>query len=379
MRGKSWAIPAAVSLFCFLSGCGSQTENNRPSLAAINAWGDSLTAGHEGYFDLGEYPADLSAMLLQPDLANNFGVGGQTSTQIGVRVGAIPTEATVSGGSIPESGPVGVTFLVGYEPVTSQGPSNGVTGTILGVHGTVTYTTNGLVFTRDKPGDAVSAPNPAAFTVDDPYIGGYTHVFWECRNNYGNSQQCQSDLQKQIAFIKSDPFLVLGVINENTPGEWIGGSGYTTLTNLNAALAAAYGAHYLDIRKVLVDSYSPSLVTDISDYNHDEPPTSLRAEFGHGTLVSPVGPFDTTMTFSMSSGAHLVPGLIATVDSGGNAENVFISAVAGSTVTAVRNQGGNDTAHPADASVQLSDPIHLNAQGYQIVAQAIQNWIERQH
>ena len=76
---------------------------------------------------------------------------------------------------------------------------------------------------------------------------------------------------------KGMDYVVLSLINNNTQIEWIGGDSYPFLQRDNAELAAAYGSHYLDVWKVLVDSYDPTLVTDVSDHKHGEVPTSLRA------------------------------------------------------------------------------------------------------
>ncbi len=82
----------------------------------------------------------------------------------------------------------------------------------------------------------------------------------------------------------------------NVASEWKKGDAYPGLLSLNSALASTYGAHYIDIRSALVSSYNPSLATDVSDYNHDETPTSLRAINATGTLVNAIGVSDATFT-----------------------------------------------------------------------------------
>jgi hypothetical protein len=118
----------------------ADTEDYTPAEASLTmtvssfgvaAWGDSLTVGDLGSIDRGSYPRDLQELIVLPVV--NLGVNGQTSTQIGVREGEIPVNVTVTGGTIPASGGVRISFPNGYEPVTTGGPANGVTGTILGV------------------------------------------------------------------------------------------------------------------------------------------------------------------------------------------------------------------------------------------------------
>jgi hypothetical protein len=304
----------------------------------------------------------------------NLGVSGQTSTQIGVREGGIPVYVTVAGGSIPATGGVSVTFPTGYEPVTSGGPAGGVTGTILGVHGTVTLASGTYTFTPTASGSAVSAPGSPQFVVDTPYAG-YLPVFWEGRNNPFAVSQVLSDIAAQVATVPSkQDYLVMSIINTSTSSEWIGGSSYLAIISLNNQLANTYGSHYLDIRHVLVSSYDPAQITDVSDYQHDDVPTSLHAAAGSGTLSDSIGLTDTSFAVNLTTGS-LVAGFILTIDTGENAENVKITDVSGSTVTVVRNYGGLNTSHAAGAPVTETDAIHLNAQGYQVVANAVAQYL----
>lgn len=339
----------------------------------IAAWGDSLTVGNEGTTDRGIYPTDLASMLLLP--VENLGVSGQQSTQIGVREGGVPTNVTVAGGIIPASGGVIVTFVPSaYTPVTEGGPFAGVGGTILGVHGVVTLSNGVYTFTPSTPGSPVSAPGNPAFVVDRPYAS-YLPIFWEGRNNIQEGAQILSDLAAQVASVPSgQTYLILSIPNANSPAEWIGGADYKEILSTNNQLANLYGSHYLDIRHLLVESYDPGLITDVSDYSHDVIPTSLRAIRGTATLADAIGPTDTTLTLSSVTGA-LGADEILTIDSGANAENVEIAAVNGNTVTVVRNYGGLNTSHAAGVPVTQTDYIHLNAQGYQIVANAVAQFL----
>jgi lysophospholipase L1-like esterase len=368
-RGTCILFTAALMVGCGASNTPQQGSlpPSQPAASPLVAWGDSLTAGGEGITDTGAYPTDLATLISQTVV--NQGVGGNTSTQIGVREGAIPTNATVAGSVIPASGGVAVTFPTGYEPVTNQGPQAGTPGTLLGVHGTVTYTPSAYIFTRDASGSSIAAMAPSPFVVDTPYAS-YFPVFWEGRNNFPDASQVESDLAAQTAGVKTASYIVMGVINMNVPWEWKGNPGYSAITTLNNSLSSSYGSKYIDIRETLASSYNPALVTDVSDFNHDEPPTSLRAINGTGTLTSAIGPADTVLTITMTTG-NLGPGSILTIDTGSNAENVSVASVSGNTATVIRNYGGNDVAHAAGAAVVETDAIHLNAAGYAVVAKAV--------
>jgi lysophospholipase L1-like esterase len=62
---------------------------------------------------------------------------------------------------------------------------------------------------------------------------------------------------------------------------------------------------------------------------------------------------------------------ILTIDTGANAENVQITAYSGNTATVTRAFGGNNTSHAAGVAVTETDNVHLNAAGYQLVADAV--------
>ena len=338
----------------------------------IASWGDSATAGEDGSIGEGAYPADLQQLIALPVV--NLGVRDQTSTQIGVREGGVATTVSVVGGFIPSTGSVQVTFPAAYQPINATGPTNGVAGSILGVHGVVTIPAEVCIFTRTEPGSSVSAPGTPTFVADTPYAS-YLPVFWEGRNNLSAPQQVMSDIAAQVATVPSgQTYLVMSLINYNVRTEWAGQPTYNDIVALNNQLANVYGSHYLDIREVLVSHYDPALITDVSDYQHDEVPTSLRAIFRDATLTNAIGPTDTSLvlnvTFDSSSLDHIL-----TIDTGANAENVEITAVDGNTVTVVRNFGGLNTAHAAGAPVVETDEIHLNGQGYQVVAEAVAQFL----
>jgi len=338
----------------------------------VAAWGDSLTVGDQGNIDQGSFPTELAELITLPVV--NEAVNANTTTTIGIREGGIPTYATVTDGSIPATGSVDVTFPDGWAPVTSRGPAGGVGGTILGVHGVVTYDAGTYIFTRATPGSAVTAPGSPQFVVDTPYAA-WIPIFWEGRNDSFDDSWIESDIAAQVAFVPpGQTYLVLSDINGNDPNEWAGGPWYTDIVSLDNQLGSIYGSHYLDIRKLLVNSYDPSQATDVADFNHDEPPTSLRAIFTTATLANAIGPTDTVLTvenatFSIQNDAVL------TIGSGQNAENAYVVSVSGDTVTVERDLGGVNSAHEAGTPLSETDPLHLNTKGYQIVANAVAKFL----
>src|SRR5579871_809087 len=269
-RDKTFLPSMAGIVFwaVFIGGCssGQHTQTPPPQPAgSIVCWGDSMTAGGEGVIDQGQYPFMLQQQVGQ--IVVNEGIGGQTSTQIGVRQGGIPTYVTVAGGMIPAYGQGGVTitFKPGYEPLTS--PNGVVQGSILGVKGNLTLSNllpNGtFTFTRTSPGNApVAAPGTPQYIPYQPNTSDIP-IFWEGRNNIlqttvgpWGAQQVLSDIAAQVAAVPAGKsYLVLSILNENYSAERSGGFFYENVIEFNNSLSKIYGSHYLDIRSLLVNAY----------------------------------------------------------------------------------------------------------------------------
>jgi len=386
--GTVFKSPGAQTLSALFTPADMQDYNAAQASLSLNAtsfgvvaWGDSMTQGEEGTVDAGDFPTELGKLLILPVV--NMGIDGQTSTEIAVREGGVATYATVENGMIPASGGVTVTFPSGYGPVTNGGPAAGTAGTILGVHGTVTYDAKDTIYTF-TPSTAlaspVSAPGSPQFVVDTPYAN-WLPVIWAGRDNYSDTTQILSDVAAMVATIPpGQNYLVLSLTPISGPYEWPGSPSYEILVADNTQLSAVYGTHYLDVWQLLVNSYDPSLVTDVSDYQHYDVPTSLHAIDFITQLASAIGPTDTTLTLTQPCARSCVYGVtnqVLTIDPGTpNAENVFgVAMVTGNTMQVTRNMAGVDTAHPAGAKVIIFDPEHLNAQGEQVVANAVAQYL----
>jgi lysophospholipase L1-like esterase len=354
--------------------------NQSSILQAYTAWGDSLTQGGQGYVTNGEYPADLQQMLGPVSLVMNEGLSGETSPEIGVREGGIQTTVTVSGGTIPASGPVAVTFPANYAPVI--GPGSSVTGTIAGVHGTVAYSATdaaaGPLFIRLADGDAVPVPGAVPFVVDPTYVSsGFVPIFWEGENDSRNTaasiQATVSNVSAQVTWAHSASYLVMGVINTHLGGQAKGQSGYQGFITLNDLFAQTFPNNFVDIRSVLVSNYDPTNAIDVTDYNDDLPPTSLAAIQGAATLASDIDASTTTVVVNVTAGV-LVNNDMLNIGTGADAESMRITSVSGNTVTVTRGAGGSQEAHPAGSAVTCTDTVHLNGKGYSIVANTVHQW-----
>jgi lysophospholipase L1-like esterase len=335
----------------------------------VVCWGDSLT----GKLRPDGYPGILGTLISLPVVSE--AVGGQTSTEIGVRQGGVHTNVTVKGGTIPADASVGVTFPQGYQPVTSLGPAEGVSGSIAGVHGLITLSDQGLIFTRGQAGEAIAVPQPVPFLVDKP-DALYLPIFWEGHNSLRFTSPVLSDLAAQVASLADgQDYVVLAVINADIEQEWKGEPGYQWIQTLNQQLANIYGSHFIDVRADLVNAYNAASIVDVSDFNHDEVPTSLRKVKGWGTLANAIDAAATSITLNLTVGS-LKAGNILTIDTGSNAENVEVFSFSGSTVTVIRHTGGVAAPHAAGAPVVLVDQLHLSAQGYGLVARDVAAYLD---
>lgn len=252
----------------------------------IGCWGDSLTAGAGG--SGGGYPTVLASLLGASTY--NGGIGGQTSIQIAARQGGAPALVTVSGNTIPTSGPVAVTAISTNLVANSGNPAGSITGTLAGVAGTLTSDGSAaFTFTRASGGSAVTCPPNTPFVATNG-LGHQAHmqILWLGRNNYSSGTQVQSDIASCVTYLKTlqKHFLVLSVLNSS--GEISGSSNYNQVAALNTALSTAYGGRYIDIRAYLIQhGLSDAGITptsqDVLDIANDVIPTSLRVDSTHLT------------------------------------------------------------------------------------------------
>lgn len=106
-------------------------------------------------------------------------------------------------------------------------------------------------------------------------------IIWAGRNNYPNTATVIADVAAMVASLGHERFLVLSVLNGEYGNEYAGQSGYTQIATINAALSAAYGARYVNVRAALVAAYNAGLPQDVTDHGRDIVPSSLRSDNIH--------------------------------------------------------------------------------------------------
>ena len=217
------------------------------------AFGDSLTAGAGGTG--GGFPTLLAAALGRTVI--NKGIGGEYSTEIAPRQGAVPLQLTFTGNQIIAG--TAATALASWPANTFPVVSNGstITGTAAGVPMTLTITAvdsnnraTAATYTRTTAGSVVAAPPNTPFIADDAVTyQSWTQILQWGRNNYTNPTQVKSDIANAILWMKpyAKRYLIGGILLAVTE---LGTSNQTILNQLNADLAALYGSRFVDINAV---------------------------------------------------------------------------------------------------------------------------------
>ena len=224
------------------------------------------------------YPEQLQSLTGRTVF--NGGVSGQTSDQIAARQGGSPALLTMPNNTLPASGSVEITDQSTF-PVSADGPGP-ITGSVQGIRGTLIYQAGAnprLGFTREASGSETTIPPQTAFIPDTFGRESQINVFWMGQNNFYAPSQVQADIANCVAFVSTQKFIVLSILNAENEG--VGTTAYNTITQLNSQLAQAYPNNYIDIRKILVNAYDPSNAQDVRDYNNDTPPASLRNDNEH--------------------------------------------------------------------------------------------------
>ena len=138
----------------------------------------------------------------------------------------------------------------------------------------------------DGSGIAQTSGQVAARLVSNSATRNWVSVIWCGHNNFrlGTSAQVRGDIAFMVQTLHAagnSHFVILSLLNEDTPGWRKGEPNYTAIMQLNADLAATYAGNYLDVRSALIARYNPALPQDVIDHNNDVVPSSLRYDEAH--------------------------------------------------------------------------------------------------
>lgn len=277
---------------------------------AIAAIGDSLT---ERYHNIGgqSWTDVLESELGIPVM--NLGKSGQSTTEIAVRVGAIPFLATVAGNVIPASGAAGLTA---YSPTSfwRDTIANEYRGSLAGVPGVLRQNIGSPVtfhFIRDEAGDPAPCPPNTRFIPEQAKYLKWTPIIWMGRNNIGDGHIdiAKSDIDATVEALpfpeSAKRFLVLSTLNASA--EPSGTTGYTRVMALNAYLEDKYGDFYVDVRVWLRDNALAAMgltptAADTTAIAEDRIPPQLMQDNLHITEAASLALGDYLVTVINSRG-----------------------------------------------------------------------------
>lgn len=356
-----------------------------------DAYGDSITFGSQDGTNI-RWPGLAALGLGHP--VNNWGISGQTSGSIAVRMNAYAggsQQTFASGFTIPTSGTVGVSFQSGYNPaqfvlgqvgtLASNVPITFVVnGTVYS--GTVLYSNgdNGTFTPSNYPASPVTVPSGAPFQVStgNQMIGCVTIDMGQ--NNYSNATQVEADITAsvQAAILHTNCYAVLTLLNgENEPS---GSTKYNQIMAINNWILSKYPKNSYDVRTAMVAAYNPSNAIDAADFANDIPAYSLRALDVRGTLSAAVtSTSQTSIALTISTSYNVI--LTGSIIKLGSEYMLVTAGTTGSgTVTVTRGYGGTtpatyssgasftsvDDFHPGQNETSPSNPLYNN--GYKVFA-----------
>lgn len=282
---------------------GGSLSGTRPLTYA--AFGDSMIGGGDsggGGLTVGGVIGDTLAL---PTF--NGGHSGYTSTEVAFCAGAIEVWATITGGTIPSSGSVGVTIV---DPTETWKVGSARSFTVLAVLEDGTTVTGTLaksaseVWTFTAAGLSSSAAAPREILLrqaERVYIPeGRGVICWMGRNTVSDFADRSLPLAGSVDVIVRDYVAMrdhvyanslrprfLGVPVHNRSDMGIGVGEYATIIDIRDALADTLGADFYDLRRWYITNgiYAAGITPtsqDLLDIAADVVPTSLRQTGGAG-------------------------------------------------------------------------------------------------
>lgn len=287
-----------------------------------DAYGNSKTAGTGGI----PYPQQLAALIGGGFTANNYGIGGQVSQQIAMRMGAVNIFVTVAGDAIPSSGGmVSITTINGaavsaapaFPSQEARFLSTPASNTAYTLHGLLCGISVRITRTASGPNDntkvetytltALSGAGarclPGSLFVPAPAMQDLANSeVWICAgiNDFRSGAATSASYDDDVIAIKRNvdamvsfseqkgrKIVLLGLTNDNYSVEFLGGIRYPRILELNYYWSQKYPKYYvrgddgLDLREKMVASYNPSIPQDVTDFGNDITPSSLRSDNRH--------------------------------------------------------------------------------------------------
>lgn len=269
---------------------GTKLEETKPmseteqieQVKRIICWGDSLTYGQGGN--------DVTYPLVLGEKVNieviNYGIQGETARQIAIRMGVLPM--TTGAFEIPaDTTPVEITLWQGGEdPIMMRLGDCAINPCkIQGVEGTVSYRAedNKYYFVRTQAGESVQIEENSlveTYASLDKKASDIVVLF--AGTNLPPDKHTVSELidmeKEMLDYLGTDRYVVIGLTSKTLIPD---------VEPINEALAEAFGVHFLDIRKYLLenglkDAGIEPTKKDLKDIKKGEIPSSIRVDEVHG-------------------------------------------------------------------------------------------------
>lgn len=252
-----------------------------PNMNSASGWGSS------SMFFLNDQMADMFGRVNAKAKYYNGGQIGELSMHIAGRLGSIPFQVTIDGGSIPASGAVTVTG----KNVTPTSALKAFSGTLLGIPGTLTSSDTALTFTRLGSGQAVTSSSTIEFIPDEgPRHRSDVMLLWMGKNdlNAGSTVASVLDYTNRSfdwLYPMAKRCLVLGHFSD-TQAE-VGGVVMQNINAINAAYASRYGDLFIDVNALILSAQIWTMTgitptsTDLQQQASGVKPSSLSRDNYH--------------------------------------------------------------------------------------------------
>lgn len=278
--------------YCYINDLTEHSVMARP---IICGWGHSMV----------DNPRMLTRLQeLTGYTVYNFGKSSRTSVGTAAAQGGRRAYYVPVGGSIPASGAVTLSPanpgpLSYFANAAASTPFHGY---LAGVSGNFAWDGTNATFTRDASGDAVSVPVAVPFICDPVTTGAITggvpagtlfplhseciNIFWMGRNNISQSMQVLYDTIGSVGYTDSLGQKNIILPDFNSGVEPRGSAGYANVMLSNSMLKKQFPKLWceidgVDMRQNFIEHYNPAYAQDVSDYNNDIPPTSLKYDGLH--------------------------------------------------------------------------------------------------
>jgi hypothetical protein len=297
-----------------------ENSNGHTSATESHTYADSKGAGTGGT----PFPAQLAALIGGGFNAVNYGIGGQKSGQIAMRLGAQPTYVTVEGNAIPAAnGSVVITQFNGASATAapaypsqdkrllstnSDNLTRSIDGWLCGVKCRITREASGLNNNTKVEKYTLTALSgtgvrclPCSLFVPEYALQDHSGAeLWICAgiNDFRSGTdadltddvaQIIKNVDAMIAFAEKSgrKVLLFALTADNYSTEFYGGIRYMRILEINYYWSQKYPDYYvradngLDVRELLIAAYNANNAQDVIDYGNDITPSSLRSDDRH--------------------------------------------------------------------------------------------------